>query len=72
MFSLSNAIILAKLRGVKVNKDELAQILYPDQCERSRQVTISRLMTGKAKLLSSEKIKQICSYCHCTLDEFII
>lgn len=62
---------LASLRGLKPNKQQLARLLYPEQGDESRCVSMSRLLNGKTRMLSAEKIATICNYLQCTADELI-
>lgn len=71
MFHIKPMFQLARLRGLKPDKVQLARLLYPEQGRESQYVSMSRLLTGKTRLLSAEKIRIICEYLQCSADELI-
>lgn len=71
MFHIKPMFQLARLRGLKPDKMQLAKLLYPEQGRESQYVSMSRLLNGKTRLLSAEKIRIICKYLQCSADELI-
>lgn len=59
-FKINEAILNAKLKGLKVTKKELAEKLWEDSQPKSRTVNMSSLCNRRTRKINIEWVAKIC------------
>ncbi len=64
---INEAIAAATLKGIKVTKKELSNLLWSEtKDEKVRQTNMSNLCSGKTNNISLERVNIICEKLDCT------
>lgn len=59
-FKINEAILNAKLKGLKVSKKEIAEMLWEDTKPKSRTVNMSSLCNRRTQKINIEWVSKIC------------
>ena len=59
-FKINEAILNAKLKGLKVSKKEIAEMLWEDTKQKSRTVNMSSLCNRRTRKINIEWVSKIC------------
>lgn len=59
-FKINEAILNAKLNGLKVSKKEIAEMLWEDTKPKSRTVNMSSLCNRRTQKINIEWVSKIC------------
>ena len=59
-FRINEAILNAKLNGLKVSKKEIAEMLWEDTKPKSRTVNMSSLCNRRTQKINIEWVSKIC------------
>lgn len=59
-FKINEAILSAKLKGLKMNKKELAKLLWEESQPKSRTVNMSSLCNRRTQKINIEWVSKIC------------
>lgn len=67
-FRLKEALAYAADCGKKINRMEIARILWPDGTENSIRHNLSNLENGHTSKIRVSWVIYLCDYCQCTAD----
>lgn len=67
-FRLNESFALAKEKGNKVKKLDLAKILWPESKDKTAHTNMSNLMHGKVKKIDIDAVPVICAHLGVTAD----
>ena len=59
-FKINEAVLNAKLNGLKVSKKEIAEMLWEDTKPKSRTVNMSSLCNRRTQKINIEWVSKIC------------
>lgn len=65
---INEAFEKAKSKGMKVQKKELAEKLWPGRKQVTQQVNMSSLCNGRTTNVTIEMVHVICGYLKCSAD----
>lgn len=67
-FRLEAALLMAKERGKKIYKKELAAKMWPNSTETGQMVNMTGLCSGRRTKVDPEWVEIICKECGCSAD----